>query len=35
VIEAENEEAEWTYKKVRGYQPMLGFLTETGTLSEA
>jgi hypothetical protein len=30
VIEAEKEEAEWTYKKVRGYQPMLGFLAETG-----
>ena len=30
VIEAEKREAEWTYKKVRGYQPMLGFLAETG-----
>jgi Transposase DDE domain group 1 len=30
VIEAEKQEAEWTYKKVRGYQPMLGFLAETG-----
>jgi hypothetical protein len=30
VIEAEKKKAEWTYKKVRGYQPMLGFLAETG-----
>jgi hypothetical protein len=30
VIEAEKKEAEWTYKKVKGYQPMLGFLAETG-----
>jgi len=30
VIEAEKREAQWTYKKVRGYQPMLGFLAENG-----
>ncbi|MGB8953582.1 MAG: IS1380 family transposase [Candidatus Aminicenantales bacterium] len=30
VIEAEKREAEWTYKKVKGYQPMLGFLAEVG-----
>jgi hypothetical protein len=30
VIEAEKKKAEWTYKKVRGYQPMLGFLAELG-----
>lgn len=30
VIEAEKERAKWTYKKVRGYQPILGFLTENG-----
>jgi hypothetical protein len=30
VIEAEKREAQWTYKKVRGYQPMLGFLAESG-----
>ncbi len=30
VIEAEKKEAEWTYKKVRGYQPLLGYLRETG-----
>ncbi len=30
VIEAEKREAQWTYKKVRGYQPILGFLAETG-----
>jgi hypothetical protein len=30
VIEADKEEAEWTYKKVKGYQPILGFLAETG-----
>ena len=30
VIEAEKQEAEWTYKKVRGYQPMLGLLAEAG-----
>jgi hypothetical protein len=30
VIEAEKKEAQWTYKKVKGYQPMLGFLAENG-----
>ncbi|MGB9005475.1 MAG: IS1380 family transposase [Candidatus Aminicenantales bacterium] len=30
VIEAEKQEARWTYKKVRGYQPILGFLAESG-----
>ncbi len=30
VIEAEKEEAKWTYKKEKGYQPLLGFLYETG-----
>jgi len=28
VIEAEKKEAQWTYKKVKGYQPILGFLKE-------
>jgi len=28
VIEAEKKEACWTYKKVKGYQPILGFLKE-------
>ncbi len=30
VIEAEKEEAKWTYKKEKGYQPLLGFLFELG-----
>lgn len=30
VIEAEKQEAQWTYKKVKGYQPILGFLAENG-----
>jgi hypothetical protein len=30
VIEAEKKEAEWTYKKVKGYQPILGYLAENG-----
>jgi hypothetical protein len=30
VIEAEKKEAEWTYKKVKGYQPILAFLAENG-----
>lgn len=30
VIESEKKEARWTYKKVRGYQPLLGFLAESG-----
>lgn len=29
VIEAEKKEAQWTYKKVKGYQPILADLTET------
>jgi hypothetical protein len=29
VIEAEKKEAQWTRKKLRGYQPILGFLAET------
>lgn len=28
VIESEKQEAKWTYKKVKGYQPLLGFLKE-------
>lgn len=28
VIEAEKEDAEWSYKKVKGYQPMLGYIAE-------
>ena len=32
VIEAEKEEAQWTYKKEKGYQPMLGFLFEVGVV---
>jgi len=30
VIEAGKEEAQWTYKKEKGYQPLLGFLFELG-----
>jgi hypothetical protein len=30
VIEAEKEEAKWTYKKEKGYQPLLGFLFSSG-----
>lgn len=30
VIEAEKQDAKWTYKKEKGYQPMLGFLFEAG-----
>jgi hypothetical protein len=30
VIESEKREAAWTYKKVKGYQPMLGYLDENG-----
>jgi len=32
VIEAEKEEACWTYKKEKGYQPLLGFLFELGLI---
>jgi len=30
IIEAEKDEAKWTYKKEKGYQPLLGFLSEIG-----
>ena len=30
VIEAEKQESRWTYKKEKGYQPLLGFLFELG-----
>jgi hypothetical protein len=30
VIESEKLEAQWTYKKEKGYQPLLGFLFELG-----
>ena len=30
VIESAKKEAAWTYKKVKGYQPMLGYLAENG-----
>jgi hypothetical protein len=29
-VEAEKREAQWTYQKVQGYMPMLGFLFESG-----
>ncbi|MBI4333904.1 MAG: IS1380 family transposase [Chloroflexi bacterium] len=32
IIESEKEAASWTYKKVKGYQPMLGFLQRSGEL---
>lgn len=32
VIESEKEEAQWTYKKEKGYQPLLGFLFELGLI---
>lgn len=32
VIEAEKEAAQWTYKKEKGYQPVLGFLFELGLI---
>lgn len=32
VIEAAKEEAQWTYKKEKGYQPLLGFLFELGLI---
>lgn len=34
VIESEKEEAKWTYKKEKGYQPLLGFLFELGLILE-
>ena len=30
IIETEKAEAKWTYKKEKGYQPLLGFLSELG-----
>jgi len=30
IIESEKEDAQWTYKKEKGYQPLLGFLFEKG-----
>ena len=30
IIESEKEEAKWTYKKEKGYQPLLGFISEIG-----
>ena len=30
IIESEKEGAKWTYKKEKGYQPLLGFLSELG-----
>lgn len=30
VIEAEKDQAQWTWKKVKGYQPILAFLAENG-----
>jgi len=30
IIESEKEEAKWTYKKEKGYQPLLGFIFELG-----
>ena len=30
IIESEKEEAKWTYKKEKGYQPLLGFISELG-----
>ena len=32
VIETEKEAAQWTYKKEKGYQPLLGFLFELGLI---
>jgi hypothetical protein len=32
VIETEKEAARWTYKKEKGYQPLLGFLFESGLI---
>jgi hypothetical protein len=30
IIESEKEEAKWSYKKEKGYQPLLGFISELG-----
>jgi hypothetical protein len=32
IIETEKEEAQYTYKKEKGYQPFLGFLSEFGII---
>jgi len=32
IIEAEKEEAKWTYKKEKGYQPLLGFISGIGLM---
>jgi len=32
IIESEKEEARWTYKKEKGYQPLLGFISELGVV---
>ena len=32
IIETEKEEAQYTYKKEKGYQPFLGFLSELGII---
>ena len=32
IIESEKEAAHWTYKKIKGYQPILGFLQQEGQL---
>ncbi|MDP2952052.1 MAG: transposase [Chloroflexota bacterium] len=32
VIEADKEQAQWTYLKEKGYQPLLGFLFEIGLI---
>lgn len=32
ILETEKEEAQWTYKKVKGYQPLLGFLWGKGVV---
>lgn len=34
IIETEKEEAQWTYKKIKGYQPLLSFLFEPGLILE-
>lgn len=28
IIEADKQQAHWTYKKIRGYQPMMGYVSE-------
>jgi len=34
IIESEKDAAHWTYKKIKGYQPILGFLQQTQSLQE-